>query len=473
MFSFNVYVTNKIGTEGIGLFGLIMSVYMFAITIATSGINLATVRLVVQEKTKNSECGNKYLLRKCLGYALTLGLTSCVLLIIFSPYISHIALHDKVPSYLFFVIAISLPTISCSSAINGYFSGLRKDAKNAITRAFEQLVKIGSTIYYFRLFKELNLEKACLSLVLGETISEIASFSFAYLLYVLEKRKYVSHYKGKNYKRKILKIALPVAITSYIRSGLSSLKHMLIPLRLEKFGMNCEEAISEYGKINGMAMPVLMFPEVIINSFSMLLIPEFSYYYAKKWNERISQTISRIFKVTSIFSIGVIGVFFCIAEDISAAIYNNLEIAEYIRILCPLLLFMYLDGIVDSILKGLDKQVAVMKCNVLDLFVSIICIYFLLPLYGAKGYLMVIFISELLNSCISLMILKKETKFKIDVLEWVLKPISGILIARIILKMVPMWHLSGAVKLILEIMIFLIIYVASIFILKDKQKRII
>ena len=44
--SFNVFVTSRVGAEGMGLLNLTQSVYGFAITLATSGINLAVVRLV-------------------------------------------------------------------------------------------------------------------------------------------------------------------------------------------------------------------------------------------------------------------------------------------------------------------------------------------------------------------------------------------------------------------------------------------
>ncbi len=469
LFSFNVYISNQIGTEAIGVFSLIMSVYMFSITVATSGINLATTRIVVEEIAKNPECGNKYLLRKCLKYSFTLGSIAGLLLILFSPWIAKVVIHNKVSSYLFIIIAISLPCISMSASINGYFSGIRKDTKNAITRIFEQFVKIIITIYFLNTFLPRNLENACLALIMGETISEIASFLFAYFLYRLEKRKYNYHAKGKNYQKRITRIAMPVAITSYIRSGLSSIKQTLIPLRLEKFGLSCQDSLSKYGLINGMAMQVLMFPEVFINSFSLLLIPEFSYYHTQNLKQRISQTISKIFQVTLLFAIGVIGVFWTYAEEISIAIYNNIEVSIYIRILCPLLLFMYLDGIIDSILKGLDKQVSVMKCNILDLFISIFCIYFFVPIYGVKGYLGIIFMSELLNSGISLWQLKRETKFKIDILEWILKPMIGVLLAKIISKMVPIYGLSENAKLIIEISIFCIIYLIYICIMKKRN----
>ena len=42
---FNAYVSGKIGAEGMGLYSLITSVYGFAVTLATSGISLAVVRL--------------------------------------------------------------------------------------------------------------------------------------------------------------------------------------------------------------------------------------------------------------------------------------------------------------------------------------------------------------------------------------------------------------------------------------------
>ena len=43
---FNIYVSNKAGSEAMGLFSLLGSIYGFAMTVAMSGINLGTTRLV-------------------------------------------------------------------------------------------------------------------------------------------------------------------------------------------------------------------------------------------------------------------------------------------------------------------------------------------------------------------------------------------------------------------------------------------
>ncbi len=410
-------------------------------------------------------------MKKCLLYSLSFGIIAAILLSLFSNFICINLLHGKVSSSLFYIIAISLPFISMSSALNGYFTALRKNGKNAVARIFEQFVKIVSTAYLISLFMPNGLEYACLSLVLGEAISEILSFVFVYILYNFEKRKYNIETNTKvNYMKEIFKITIPVSLTSYIRSGLSSLKQLLIPLRLEKSGINCSTAISTYGLINGMAMPILMFPEVIINSFSGLLVPEFTYYYTRNDHNKISIIISKIFKISLLFSVGVIGVFLFYSDNVSMAIYNNLDISFYLKILCPLLLFMYLDSIVDNILKGLNQELSVMKCNILDLFVSIFCIYFLLPILGSKGYILVIFISELLNSSISIIQLKQITKFKLDLINWILKPFICIFLSYFLTEKLIYNGCNDIFSFILKLFIFIGFYFLLILLLKcDKE----
>ena len=421
------------------------------------GINLATTRLVTVEITKDANVDTKGLMKKCFLYSFSFGLISCILLFFSADFITYKLLHNKVSSFIFYIIAISFPFISMSSCLNGYFTALRKNGKNAIARVFEQLVKMMATIYLISLVMPNNIEHMCLALVLGEAISEITSFFFSFILYVIQKRHYKSENKNlvkTNYMKSIFNITLPVSITSYIRSGLSSLKQLLIPLRLEKFGMSCNDAVSTYGLINGMTMPILMFPEVIINSFSGLLVPEFTYYYTKKDYDKISFIISKIFRITLVFSIAIIGMFLFYSSKISFLIYNNYECAMYLKLLSPLLLFMYLDSIVDNILKGLNEQMGVMKCNILDLFVSIFCIYFLLPIFGIRGYIFVIFLSELLNSSISIVQLYRITHFKIDFMNWIFKPFCFVVLSYILTEFIVCTSCNLPIEFILKMFVF-------------------
>lgn len=125
----------------------------------------------------------------------------------------------------------------------------------------------------------------------------------------------------------------------------------------------CSEAIGVFSLV----MSVLMFPNVFIMSFSNLLIPEFSSFLAKRYKKRILEVCQKVFFATSIFSIGVSTIFFFFADEISLMIFQSLDCSKYIKILSPLILFMYPDNILDSILKGLNKQFNVMLCNIFAL----------------------------------------------------------------------------------------------------------
>ena len=458
--SFNVYVSNKVGAECIGLFQLIMSIYIFAITLATSGISIAATRLVTEELSRKNNKGAKIIISKCILYSLLLGITSSVLILLFSDFIVEVCLHNKISKMPLIAISIGLPFIAVSSAINGYFAAVRKVIKTASSQILEQLVKIIATSFLLSLFLPKGIEYACLSLIIGDVISEVISFTYIFILYIYDKRKInSSNVTSRNYRKDILNISIPIALTSYIRSFLSTLKQLIIPIRLEKSGMSCKSALESYGIISGMALPLLLFPNVIIVSISNLLIPEYSTFYATNETEKISKISTKILKLTFIFAICMFGIFLTFSDLLCNFIYNDARVIHFVKILSPLLILMYIDNIVDGMLKGLNKQVAVMKCNILDLFVSTTLLYILLPIIQINGYIIVLYISEILNTVISIIQLKKVSKFRIKYFSWLLIPLSGILLCRYIIKFLN-FSTSNIFTLIMQILLFIFIYIS-------------
>lgn len=328
-------------------------------------------------------------------------------------------------------MAISLPFTSVITSLSGYFTGVRRVSKTSISRILTMFLQVVLTFIFLYSFPSSNLSVVCSYLILASTISAVFEFVITYVLYLLDSRKLLARgVHDEKYLSKILKIALPVAITSYIRSGLSTLKQLLIPFSLERHSTSCDQALSQYGLINGMTMPILMFPCIIITSCAGLLIPEFARYNLKKDFDRMNQVITFIFKFTSFFSICVIGIFLTFTEEICYFIYHNLDIANFLGLLCPLIILIYLDKIIDSMLRGLDKQVGVMFCNIFDLISTIVLIYTLVPLFGIYGYIAIIAISEVLNFTISIIQLHKVTHFKFDFISYVIIPFILVMVTK-------------------------------------------
>ena len=400
-------------------------------------------------------------MRKCIIYSLCFGITACLFFITFAPYASSVLLHGKVTSTPIIVLAISLPFNSLITSLSGYFTGVRRVSKTSLSRISSMLIQVALTCYFLYAFPSSNLSIVCTYLVLAGTISSIFEFVFTYILYIKDRNKFLNTNINvkDNYLRKILRIAFPVAITSYIRSGLSTLKQLLIPFSLKKHSSNADKALSEYGLVNGMTMPILMFPCIIITSCASLLIPEFARYNIKKDFTRMNQVICFIFKFTSFFSICIIGIFLTFTEEICFLVYHNLEISNFLLILSPLVILIYLDKVIDAMLRGLDKQVGVMFCNIFDLFSTIILIYTLVPIYGIYGYLAIIAISEILNFTISLIQLYKVTKFKFDYVSFVIIPIVLVLATKFLFDSIDKYIEYDISFVIVKIIIFIVVYV--------------
>lgn len=410
---FNSYITQKIGKETLGIFNLVMSVYVFGITLGSFGIHLAVTRLVSEELAIGNKEGVSRIAKRCILISLICGILASTLFFLFSDFIIQFCLHGKVTKNVVYVMCIAIPFIAMSSAISGYFVAIRRVYKSTIAQFFEQIIKVLITAFFLSLFLPNGLEYACFSLILGDLISEIFSFLCNYALYLQDvkiyKTSYITHHLPHYYNQKIFKIATPVAITSFIRSGLSTLKQIIIPLSFEKGKMNCAQALSIYGEINGMAMPIVIFPNVIFSSISSLFVPEFAAYNAQKRQKTIQKITQTIVMISLAISVVVSLILFFFADHLGWWIYQDSSIGHYIKILSPIAIFILLDCVIDNILKGLDAQNDVMVINIIDLFINILLIYTLVPRFGIYGYLLSMYFSEIFNLVLSLGKLVKVT----------------------------------------------------------------
>ena len=454
---FNSYITRKIGTEGIGLFTLIISVYSFFITLSTSGLNLTATKIVSEQMAKKNTKGGLKVITECISLSLCFGVLASVILLLSSNFIVTICFKNKISNLPLYIISITLPFISVTTAINGYFSATRKIIKTASYQFFSQILNIILASIFLKTFLHKGLEYACISLILSTCISEIISFFYLYILYRIDRKKYNEKNSKISYKKEIFRICLPIAITSYIRSGLNTLKQLLIPLRLQKYGLNQGEALSKYGIVHGMVLPVILFPSVFVNSFASLLIPEFSSINATNNPNRIKYLTNKIFKLSFLMSACILGIFLSFGDDILINIYHNKEAAKFLLTIVPLTIIMYVDNIVDGILRGLDEQVNVMKCNILDLITSITFIYFMIPIFSVKAYVASIYLSELLNGSISIFLLIRKTKIKFKPFSWIILPIGISLISRYLLYTICI--IFNINYLVIKILLYIIVFI--------------
>lgn len=433
---FNAYISKKIGAEGMGLYTLVMSVYSFAVTVSISGMNLACTRLVAEEESVGNQYGVKYSVRFCCIAGFLFGSVTLFVIYAFSGFLGKVILQNEMTVISLKAFCVCLPFLSVSCILNGYFTSVGRIVKSSAVSFLELFTRIFVITLFLNTVFPKTLEYSCLSVVLGGTISEAASCIYYGIIYIKDSERYGKKGDKKGIKKRILKIAVPIALSSYLKSGLSTVKHILIPIQLKKSGLSAADALSQYGIINGMVMPVIMFPSAIIMSFSSLILPEFSHLYITGNTRQIKNKISRTFKITLMFSILVSAIFIYYSDFLGNFIYKSTEAGYFIRLIAPLTAIIYLDVLTDSILKGINEQVGVVKINIIDTVLCIILIYFLLPAYSKLGYIFVIFVSEILNGVLSINMLIRSADFEMKFKDWVIKPIFCALFTGLVINYV-------------------------------------
>lgn len=474
--SFSVWISSKVGAEVMGLYSLCTSVWGFGLTLATSGINLATARTVAKALSDGEEAGGgtaRAALKRALVYALGFGTLAALLMITLADSIGTLILNDKRTVLQLRLLGMSLPAISISSALSGYFSAVRRVWKSALSQITEQAVKILSVSFLLMRFLPLGAEWCCTALVLGGAISEILSCAVGYILFLFDLRRHIgkgrSRISSRESTHRLFSTALPVAVSSYVRSGFTTIEHILIPLGLERSGSSRVTALAEYGMLNAMVMPIVMFPYAVINSFTGLLIPELTTASALNERKRISYISGRVWRLTVIFGAGAAGIFICFADELGTILYGSTDASRMIRELGPLMPIMYLDTVTDSMLKGLGEQVYTMNVNIADSALSALLVWLLLPLFGINGYIAVLYISELINFALSAARLLRVSAMRPKLIHWIALPLLSVVGAtsctRLLLLALPQFlsSMSAGAALTCRMLVTLLIYATFLY----------
>lgn len=420
--SFNVYLTEKIGADGIGLFQLISSVYAMAITFASGGIRLASTRLI-SDNISAGKFSERQIIKVCISYTLVCSTAVAFILFKFSGIIGTKWICDERSIASLKVLSLSLPFISVSAALGGYFTAVGKLMRYTSVQLAEQIFKIAVTVLSLRSAASHGLEASCVAVVFGMTCAEIFSALSSYTLYRITSKKMKSTGSLSDITKKLLHICIPDAIGSQMRSVLITVEHLLIPVGFRKSGINTQSSMATYGIIHGMSLPLVLYPSALLSSLSGLLVPEISSRYATGNRTGISYMTARVLHFALLFSIGTAGIIYFNAYEISSAVYSEDGVAFYTRLLSVLIPVMYMDMTIDGILKGLDQQVSYMRYNIIDSCICVILVYLLVPVLSVKGYVFVVFISEIINFALSFRRLTIVSEVKIDLFRSIVIPL--------------------------------------------------
>ena len=188
---YRIPLTNALGSEGIGLYQLVYSVYALFVVIVTGGITQAISRLVAEGDTK---C-----VKNAFWFCFALSLLMTVVLVLLNKTFAYMQ-GSKLLGMCYFIIAPSVFFVGISSVFKGYFYGKMKMGPPTVCSLIEQTVKLvlGLTLAFALI--ERGIDYALYGALLAVSASEILSFVYVAIAYLVTKGKEKKDFKANSIK---------------------------------------------------------------------------------------------------------------------------------------------------------------------------------------------------------------------------------------------------------------------------------
>ncbi len=350
-----IVLTRNLGTEGIGIYMLIMPTFSLFISLSQLGLPIAISKLV-SENNKNNK--NIIILSILLSIIVNIGIM--IFLIITSKYISNNLLHDNRTYYPLLCISLVLPFISISSIIRAYFFGKQKMLPHVISNISEDIIRLIILSIGIPIFLLKGIELAISFVVLSNIVSEISSIIILYL-FLPHKISLTKKDFDRTNLKDITNISLPTTLSRLIGNIGYFLEPIIVTGILLKIGYSSSFIVNEYGIITGYVLPLLMLPSFFTSAISSALLPVISNSYASRNIINTNRKIKQGLFFSLLIGIPSTIILIIFPEFFLNLIYNTNLGVNYIRFLAPIFLLLYIQSPLTSILQATNLSKEAMK----------------------------------------------------------------------------------------------------------------
>ena len=400
-FFFRIYLTRKLGAEGIGLFRMATSVLGIFTTLISSGLPLTTAKLVSKYEANSELKKRNKVVSSALIIALVIAIVSSLVIYLLKS-IWGIILTDSRAVELLIIL---LPSIICS-AIYAVFRGAmwgQNDYFNCgLTELIEQIIRFALT--FIMLFTITDYFVATKYSAIAFNLTCLLSALITAFIYF---KKGKLNFKKGEY-RNIIKSAVPITGVRLVNSLVQPLTTLIIPNMLILSGYSTSEAVSSFGVIMGMTFPMLFVPMAIIGSISMVLIPSISSMMSKNQYDSIQENITKSLDVSIFISMIFIPLYLSVGDLIGIVLYDNTLSGVLLQLSAICVLPITLCNLTGSILNALNKEVKSFLNYIVGSVILFISLIAFTPLVGINSIIISFFLSMLTITTLNIRMIKRS-----------------------------------------------------------------
>lgn len=391
-----IYISRMIGAENLGYYQIALSLFFLLCTLVTSGIPL-----VISRKIAGNPKSKSKIVFAGLVLSTTISIVICLVIIMFPKFITFLWGQDSSLS----VLLLLLPALFFTALyvpFRGAFWGNKNFFLLGFTELVEQLFRFVACFIFFNLSFGLSGAE-----VAGVTYSIACALSslFAILTYFVKGGRLTPN---TTEIKPLLSESAPIAILRIGSSAVSLVVSLLFPIMLIKAGTSESDAISYFGIITGMILPLVTIPGTVISSISVALIPELS----GKSTPFVARQINLALSYSIVISFLLFPTFLMIGEPLGLFLFNDPFAGELLKVGSVLLLPLGISQISGSILNAINKEKQGLLNYVVGAILLLLSITILPQFMGLYALVMGFFLMSIINALLNLLCIKRYLSIK-------------------------------------------------------------
>ena len=436
-----IILSRVLGGEGIGLYQMGFPIYLMAITVSSAGVPVA-ISIITSEKLANKDYrGAKRVFNVSLRLLLISGLIFSSALFFGADFlINQPIIRDSRAYYSIIALAPAVFFVTFLASFRGYLQGWQIMTPTATSEVVEQLVRVITMLVFADLFMPYGLAYAAGGASMGAGAGAFCALLVLMWFYRRLKRRLHAEIEAQDDSiptesaghiiKRLLKLALPVSLTSLMLPIGANLDLLIVPQRLEAAGFDVRHATELFGYLTGMAVPLVNLATIFTAAMTISLVPSISESRALERFDAIRDKIRLAFRVAMIITFPCFMGLFFLAEKVAALIYNAPGAAGAIQTMSVGILFLGMHQISTGILQGLGKTAIPVINMILACIVKVVMSWWLtaIPFLGIKGASMATVADFAVAAIINMGFIYKYTGFTFS-LGSLLKPLlaSGVM----------------------------------------------
>ncbi len=410
-FIYRIFLSRTVGSEGLGLYQIALSLIGVLITLSASGIPITVSRLMIKSRTAGSPSGENKVVSAGIFTSLLISVPLTLFFFIFKNSLGNI-FADPRCNTLFLIILPGVSITAVYAVIRGFFWGNKSFYTYSVIELLEEIVMIICGV--FLILKGRTVFQKAIYASVAVLISYLFSFVVSSAVFVAKGGRVIN---PKEQFKPLISSSMPITFMRTANSFSSSLIALILPAVLIATGLDRQTAISQFGVISGMAIPLLFIPSTLIGSFSLVLVPELSESFYKKNTDKIRAGVEKSLLYSLLISVLVIPAFAGTGEYIGRLIYDNQLAGIYVRNSAFVMIPMSITIISTSLLNSMGFERKTLVYFLIGTASLLLCILTLPFLIGNYALIIGYFLSFTITAVLNVILLKKVCCDKLDFIK--------------------------------------------------------